>query len=66
MAPNMSAGTVVTTSLEIVGRTPTASMRSAGGRPWPICISSSGAIDAVPPVSPISLNSSSPMVLQWT
>ncbi len=45
MALNMSQGTVVTTSDEMLGRTPAPSSLSAGGRPWSICISSSGAIE---------------------
>ncbi len=57
IALNMSQGTVVTTSIEMLGRTPASSSLSAGGRPWPICISSSGAIEAVPPVSPMIWNS---------
>jgi len=36
------------------------------GQPCPICISTSGAIDEVPPLSAMSLSSSSAIVLQWT
>ena len=56
---NMSPGTVVTTSMLRLGRSPCASAFAVGGVPWPMIISTDGAIETLPPVSAISWNSSS-------
>ena len=45
---NMSPGTVVTTSIDRLGRSPCARAFMIGGQPWPICISTCGAIEIVP------------------
>ena len=66
IVPNMSPPLDEQTSIENVGRMPCASSRPVAGQPWPICISTSGATDAVPPDSAIRSSSSSPSVLQWT
>jgi hypothetical protein len=55
----MSPGTVVTTSMLRLGRRPCRSAFAVGGVPWPMIISTVGAIETFPPVSAISLNSSS-------
>ena len=48
---NMSPGTVVTTSIDRLGRSPNWRALLTGGHPWPICSSTCGAIEMVPPVS---------------
>ena len=58
MAPNMSPAIEVTMSIERLGRTPTASSFIVARKPWPICSSTSGDIDAVPPLSPMRRKSS--------
>lgn len=53
-------------SMERLGRTPTASSFMVAGKPWPICSSTSGDSEAVPPLSPMRRKSRSESVLQWT
>ena len=48
---NMSPGTVVTTSIDRLGRSPNLRAFPTGGQPWPICVSTCAAIEIVPPVS---------------
>ena len=66
MSENMLPPVEVQTSIDRLGRMPTSSSRPVAGIPWPICISTSAATDAVPPESAISFSSSSATVLQWT
>src|SRR5207248_116060 len=56
---NMSPGTVVTTSIDRLGRSPDSSAFTTGGQPCPICVSTWAAMDTVPPVSATSRHSSS-------
>ncbi len=56
---NMSPGTVVTTSIERLGRKPWARAFMIGGQPWPICISTWGATEIVPRLFATSSHSSS-------
>jgi hypothetical protein len=56
---NMSPGTVVTTSMLRLGRSPYSIDFITGGQPWPICTSTCGAIETVPPLSATSRHSSS-------
>jgi hypothetical protein len=55
----MSPGTVVTTSIDRLGRSPYCRAFITGGQPWPICISTWGAIEIVPRLSATSCHSSS-------
>jgi hypothetical protein len=55
----MSPGTVVTTSIERLGRRPYDIALATGGQPWPICISTWGAMEILPPVSATSCHSAS-------
>ena len=48
---NMSPGTVVTTSMDRLGRRPNLRALLIGGQPWPIWVSTWAAIEIVPPVS---------------
>ena len=56
---NMSPGTVVTTSIDRLGRSPYRRALLTGGQPCPIWISTCGAIEMVPPVSATRCHSSS-------
>ncbi len=56
---NMSPGTVVTTSMEKLGFRPYSMAFITGGQPWPICSSTCGATEMVPPVSATSRHSCS-------
>ena len=56
---NMSPGTVVTTSIDRLGRSPYERAFITGGQPWPICISTCGAIEIVPLLLATSSHSSS-------
>lgn len=56
---NMSPGTVVTTSMLSEGRSPCSIAFITGGQPCPICVSTCGAMETVPPVSATSRHSSS-------
>ena len=62
---NISPGTLETTSTLSDGRTPRSSSLPVGGGPWPISISTYGAIEAVPPLSAIRSSSSSVESVQW-
>ena len=48
---NMSPGTVVTTSIDRLGRSPNLRALLTGGQPCPIWVSTCAAIEMVPPVS---------------
>ena len=56
---NMSPGTVVTTSIDRLGRRPYERAFWTGGQPCPICISTCGAIEIVPLLFATSSHSSS-------
>ena len=56
---NMSPGTVVTTSIDRLGRRPRERAFMIGGQPWPICISTCGATEIVPLLFATSSHSSS-------
>ena len=62
---NISPGTLETTSTLREGRTPRAIIFPVGGGPWPISISTYGAIDALPPDSAIQSSSSSVRSVMW-
>ena len=62
---NMSPGTVVTTSMDRLGRRPSRSALSTGGQPCPICTSTCGATEMRPPLSLTSCHSSSLKWQQW-
>ena len=56
---NMSPGTVVTTSMLRLGRSPYSMAFMIGGQPWPIWVSTWAAMETVPPESATSCHSSS-------
>ena len=57
IALNMSPPIDVVTSIEIVGETPASINLSVARGPCPMCCSTSGAIEALPPVSAMRRNS---------
>ena len=64
IVPYMSPPLELHTSIEKVGRMPALSSRPVAGKPCPICISTSGETEVVPPESAIIFSSSSPSVQQ--
>jgi hypothetical protein len=63
---NMSVLTPVTTSVPILNLPRAASTAPVGGRPKPICISTSGVMEILAPLLAMTLNSSAVRKLAWT